>query len=42
VAKRFSLVMWSVITLPLLIAGFIALAVTGMRMANCGIMRTRV
>ena len=33
-AKRFLLVMWSVITLPLLIAGFIALAVTGMRMAE--------
>ncbi len=34
VAKRFSLVMWSVITLPLLIAGFIALAVTGIKMAE--------
>ncbi|MBI3281143.1 MAG: flippase-like domain-containing protein [Acidobacteria bacterium] len=31
-ARRFSIVMWSVITLPLLIAGFIALAVTGVRM----------
>jgi len=30
-AKRFSLVMWSVITLPLLIAGFIALAITGLK-----------
>ena len=34
VAKRFSLVMWSVITVPLLIAGFVALAVTGIRMAE--------
>lgn len=34
VAKRFSLVMWSVITLPLLIAGFVALAVTGIKMAE--------
>jgi glycosyltransferase 2 family protein len=34
VAKRFSLVMWGVITLPLLIAGFVALAVTGMRIAE--------
>lgn len=30
-AKRFSLVMWGAITLPLLIAGFVALAVTGLR-----------
>jgi uncharacterized protein (TIRG00374 family) len=34
VAKRFSLVMWSVITLPLLIGGFVALAVTGIKMAE--------
>ncbi|MEO8128726.1 MAG: lysylphosphatidylglycerol synthase transmembrane domain-containing protein [Bryobacteraceae bacterium] len=34
VAKRFSLVMWSVITLPLLVAGFIALAVTGIKMGE--------
>jgi uncharacterized protein (TIRG00374 family) len=34
IAKRFSLVMWSVVTLPLLIGGFIALAVTGMRMGE--------
>ena len=34
IAKRFSLVMWSVITLPLLITGFIALAVTGLNMAD--------
>jgi glycosyltransferase 2 family protein len=33
-AKRFSIVMWSVITLPLLIAGFVALAITGMRMGE--------
>ena len=29
-AKRFSFVMWAVITLPLLIVGFIALAITGL------------
>lgn len=34
IAKRFSLVMWSVITLPLLLAGFLALAVTGLKMAD--------
>jgi uncharacterized protein (TIRG00374 family) len=34
ISRRFSLVMWSVITLPLLIAGFIALAVTGLRMSE--------
>ncbi len=28
-AKRFSLMMWAVVTLPLLIVGFIALAITG-------------
>ena len=33
-AKRFSVVMWSVITLPLLIVGFIALAITGMKIAE--------
>lgn len=31
-AKRFSFVMWAVITAPLLIAGFIALAVTGLNL----------
>jgi uncharacterized membrane protein YbhN (UPF0104 family) len=31
-AKRFSFVMWAVITLPLLIVGFIALAVTGLKL----------
>jgi hypothetical protein len=34
VARRFSLAMWSVVTLPLLIAGFVALAVTGARMST--------
>jgi uncharacterized membrane protein YbhN (UPF0104 family) len=29
-AKRFSFVMWAVITLPLLVVGFIALAITGL------------
>src|SRR5688572_1338358 len=33
-AKRFSFVMWAIITLPLLIAGFIALAVTGLRLGE--------
>ena len=28
VAKRFSIILWGVITLPLLVAGFIALAIT--------------
>jgi uncharacterized protein (TIRG00374 family) len=31
-AKRFSFVMWAVITLPLLIVGFIALAITGLKL----------
>jgi uncharacterized membrane protein YbhN (UPF0104 family) len=31
-AKRFSFVLWAVITLPLLVAGFIALAVTGLKL----------
>lgn len=30
-AKRFSLILWGVITLPLLVAGFVALAITGAR-----------
>ena len=34
VATNFSVVMWAVITLPLLIAGFIALAVTGIRLSE--------
>jgi len=33
VAKRFSLILWAVITLPLLIVGFLALAVTGTSLA---------
>jgi uncharacterized protein (TIRG00374 family) len=33
-ARRFSFVMWAVITLPLLIAGFIALAITGLRLSE--------
>lgn len=33
-AKRFSFVMWAVITLPLLIAGFVALAITGLRFSD--------
>lgn len=32
VAKRFSLIVWGVVTLPLLIAGLIALSVTGFRL----------
>jgi uncharacterized protein (TIRG00374 family) len=34
VASRFSLIIWCVITLPLLIVGFIALAVTGLKMGD--------
>lgn len=34
VAKRFSFVMWAVVTLPLLLGGFVALAVTGLRMSH--------
>ena len=33
-AKRFSFVMWAVITLPLLIVGFIALAITGLSLGD--------
>jgi glycosyltransferase 2 family protein len=33
-AKRFSFVMWAVITLPLLIVGFIALALTGLKLTE--------
>jgi uncharacterized protein (TIRG00374 family) len=33
-AKRFSVVMWAIITLPLLIVGFAALAVTGLRLSE--------
>ncbi len=31
-AKRFSVIVWGIVTLPLLIAGFIALAVTGFKL----------
>jgi glycosyltransferase 2 family protein len=34
VATRFSFIMWAVITLPLLITGFIAIAVTGIRLSE--------
>lgn len=30
-AKRFALILWGIVTLPLLIAGFIALAITGLK-----------
>ena len=33
-ARRFSFVMWAVITLPLLIVGFIALAITGLKLSQ--------
>lgn len=33
-AKRFSVVMWAVVTLPLLIVGFIALAITGAKIGE--------
>jgi len=33
-AKRFSWVMWAIVTLPLLIAGFVALAITGIRLSE--------
>lgn len=33
-AKRFSLVLWAVVTLPLLVAGFFALAVTGAKLSE--------
>jgi uncharacterized membrane protein YbhN (UPF0104 family) len=33
-AKRFSFVMWAVITLPLLIVGFVALTITGIRLSE--------
>lgn len=34
VAKRFSFVMWAIITLPLLVVGFIALAITGIGLSE--------
>jgi glycosyltransferase 2 family protein len=33
-ARRFSFVMWAVITMPLLIVGFIALAITGVKLSE--------
>lgn len=33
-AKRFSFVMWAVITLPLLVVGFIALTITGVKLSE--------
>ncbi len=33
-AKRFSLVLWGVVTLPLLITGFVALAITGAKLSE--------
>lgn len=33
-AKRFSVVMWAVVTLPLLVVGFIALAITGSKISE--------
>jgi hypothetical protein len=33
-AKRFSLILWAVITLPLIVVGFFALAVTGLKMSH--------
>ncbi len=34
VAKRFSVILWTAITLPLLLVGFIAVAVTGVKMGD--------
>jgi len=33
-AKRFSLILWAVVTLPLILIGFIALWITGMKMSH--------
>ncbi len=33
-AKRFSLILWGVITMPLLVVGFIALAITGLKISE--------
>jgi glycosyltransferase 2 family protein len=33
-AKRFSLILWAVVTIPLIIVGFVALAVTGVKMSH--------
>lgn len=34
IAKRFSLILWAAITVPLLVAGFIAVAITGAKMGE--------
>jgi glycosyltransferase 2 family protein len=33
-AKRFSIILWAVVTLPLLVIGFVALSITGMNMSH--------
>ncbi len=33
-AKRFSLILWAVVTIPLIIVGFLALAITGVKMSH--------
>jgi len=33
-AKRFSIILWAVITIPLVIVGFLALAITGLKMSH--------
>jgi uncharacterized protein (TIRG00374 family) len=33
-ARRFSFILWAIVTLPLLLVGFVALAITGMRMGD--------
>lgn len=33
-AKRFSLILWAVVTIPLIIVGFVALAITGVSMSH--------
>jgi hypothetical protein len=33
-AKRFSLILWAVMTLPLIVIGSIALAITGLTMSH--------
>jgi glycosyltransferase 2 family protein len=33
-AKRFSIILWAVITIPLVIIGFLALAITGVKMSH--------
>jgi hypothetical protein len=33
-AKRFSLILWAVVTIPLIVIGFIAIAVEGINLAH--------